>query len=103
VYGKAVRNTMRIVAFRHKDLERLWRHDEARGVARQHEAKLRAMLTVLEEAENLSELETVPGWRLHPLKGARKGVWSLTVTRNYRLTFRVDGSKVTEIDFEDYH
>ena len=61
------------------------------------------MLTVLEEAENLSELETVPGWRLHPLKGARKGVWSLTVTRNYRLTFRVDGSKVTEIDFEDYH
>ena len=61
------------------------------------------MLTVLEEAENISEVETVPGWRLHPLKGDRKGVWSLTVTRNYRLTFRVDGSIVTEIDFEDYH
>jgi toxin HigB-1 len=94
---------MRIAGFRRKDLERFWRRDEARGVARQHEAKLRAMLTAIEEAENVAELETVPGWRLHPLKGNRKGVWSLTVTRNHRLTFRVEGSSVSEIDFEDYH
>jgi proteic killer suppression protein len=94
---------MRIASFRHRDLERFWRRDEARGVARQHEAKLRAMLTALEEAENVVELETIPGWRLHPLKGNRKGAWSLTVTRNYRLTFRVDGATVSDIDFEDYH
>jgi proteic killer suppression protein len=75
----------------------------ARGVARQHEAQLRAMLTALEESENVAELETIPGWRLHPLKGDRKGVWSLTVTRNYRLTFRVERSVVSEVDFEDYH
>jgi toxin HigB-1 len=94
---------MRITSFRHKDLERLWLRDEARGVARQHEAKLRAMLTAIEEAENVSELETVPGWRLHPLKGNRKGVWRLVITRNHRLTFRVQGSVVSEIEFEDYH
>jgi len=61
------------------------------------------MLTALEEAENITELGTISGWRLHPLKGDRKGVWSLTVTRNYRLTFKVEGSTVSEIDFEDYH
>ncbi len=94
---------MRIVGFRHKNLERLWRHDETRGVARQHEAKLRAMLTAIEEAASIAELGTVPGWRLHPLKGDRKGFWSLTVTRNNRLTFRAEGSIVSEIDFEDYH
>jgi proteic killer suppression protein len=94
---------MRIVGFRHKDIERLWVRGEARGVARQHEAKLRAMLTVLEEAENLAEVETIPGWRLHPLKGDRKGIWSLTVSRNYRLTFRIERSMVSDIDFEDYH
>lgn len=71
-----------------------------RGNIRQ---KLRAMLTALEEAESIVELETVPGWRLHPLKGGRKGVWNLTVTRNYRLTFRVQGTIISEIDFEDYH
>ncbi|MSO67017.1 MAG: hypothetical protein EXR03_07025 [Pseudolabrys sp.] len=94
---------MRIVSFRHKDIERLWRRGEARGVARQYEAKLRAMLTVLEEAENVSELETIPGWRFHPLKGDRRVFWSLTVTRNYRLTFRIERLVVSEIDFEDYH
>jgi proteic killer suppression protein len=94
---------MRIVGFRNRDLERLWRRDEMRGVARQHAAKLRAMLTAIEEAENVAELATLPGWRLHPLKGDRKGIWSLTVTRNHRLTFRVAGSVVSEIDFEDYH
>ena len=61
------------------------------------------MLTAIEEPENVAELETIPGWRLHPLKGNRKGVWSLTVTRNHRVTFRVEGSVVSEIDFEDYH
>jgi proteic killer suppression protein len=61
------------------------------------------MLTVLEEAENLGELETIPGWRLHPLKGDRKGVWSLRVTRNHRLTFRVERQMISDIDFEDYH
>jgi proteic killer suppression protein len=61
------------------------------------------MLTVLEEAENLGELETIPGWRLHPLKGDRKGVWSLKVTRNHRLTFRVERQVISDIDFEDYH
>jgi len=72
-------------------------------MVRQHESKLRAMLTVIEEADNLLELATLPGWRLHPLKGSRKGVWSMIVTRNRRLTFRVEGSRVSEIDFEDYH
>jgi proteic killer suppression protein len=94
---------MRIVSFRQKEIERFWRRDEARGVVQQHEPKLRAMLTALEEAENVVELETIPGWRLHPLKGSRKGIWSLTVRRNYRLTFRVEGSVISEIDFEDYH
>jgi proteic killer suppression protein len=94
---------MRIASFRNKDLERLWFRDEARGVAKQHKAKLRAMLTAIDEAENIAELETVPGWRLHPLKGNRKGVWSMVLTRNHRLTFRMSGSVVSEVDVEDYH
>jgi proteic killer suppression protein len=94
---------MRIASFRNRELERFWRRDEVRGIARQYERKLRAMLTVIEEAENITELETIPGWRFHPLKGDRKGIWSLKLTRNQRLTFRIEGSVVSEIDIEDYH
>jgi proteic killer suppression protein len=103
VYGNGVHQDVRIAGFRNRELERFWRHDEVRGIARQHEAKLRAMLTAIEEAENVAELHTVPGWRLHPLKGDRRGIWSLKIIRNHRLTFRVEGSVVSEVDFEDYH
>ncbi len=61
------------------------------------------MLTAIEEAESIVELDTIPGWRLHPLKGDRRGIWSLKLTRNQRLTFRVEGSVVSEVDVEDYH
>jgi len=61
------------------------------------------MLTALEEAQNIAELETVAGWRLHRLKGDRKGTGSMVISRNYRLTFRIEGQSVSDIDIEDYH
>jgi proteic killer suppression protein len=45
----------------------------------------------------------MPGWKLHPLKGDRRGQYAITVTRNRRITFRLRGSMVTDVDFEDYH
>jgi len=46
-----------------------------------------------------------PGWKLHPLKGDLKGLWSLTVTGNWRLLFRYDEQTNTasDIDLNDYH
>ena len=94
---------MKIASFRKKDFERFWLGGPARGVVQQYEAKLRAMLTVIEEAATVAELDSVPGWRLHPLKGDRKGIWSLKLLRNYRVTFRIIGDVASEIDIEDYH
>lgn len=44
-------------------------------------------------------------WKLHTLTGDRKGVWSLSVTRNRRMTFRIDATKreICELNLEDYH
>ena len=63
----------------------------------------RAMLTAIEEAERLSDMERYSGWRLHPLKGNRKGSWSMTLTRNHRLTFKLLGGAIEDVDIEDYH
>ena len=51
------------------------------------------------------ELLTVPAWKAHRLAGDRKDVWSLSVTRNWRITFRVDreGGEIVDLDYEDYH
>ena len=45
----------------------------------------------------------MPTYRLHPLKGNRKSEWSVKVTGNRRITFRLDGQDVCDIDLIDYH
>ena len=94
---------MEIRSFRHKGLERLWRTGDARGISAKWAEKIRAMLTAIEEAETIAEMGRFPGWKLHPLKGSRRGAWAMWVTGNIRLTFAVRGSAVSELDLEDYH
>jgi len=45
----------------------------------------------------------IPGFRLHPLKGDRKGLWAIDVSRNWRLVFRFVDSNAYEVDYKDYH
>ena len=45
----------------------------------------------------------LPGDRLHPLKGELKGFWSVTVSGNWRLTFRIESGNAFDVDLTDYH
>jgi len=67
--------------------------------------KVRNILTFLQEMEDAQELRDVPSWNAHQLTGDRKGSWSLTVTRNWRITFRSDQTEgeILDLDYEDYH
>ena len=42
---------------------------------------------MLDEATGPHHMD-LPGLRLHPLKGARAGQWSVSVTGNWRVVFR---------------
>ena len=96
---------MQLVRFRHKGLRQLQEEGNAQGVPSAMADKLRKLLFALETAEMLDQLNRFPGWKLHPLKGDRKGSWSLTVTGNWRLIFRYDEQTNTasDIDLIDYH
>jgi proteic killer suppression protein len=67
--------------------------------------KLRKMLAFLDDIQEPEELHSLPAWRAHTLAGDRKGTWSLSVTRNRRLTFRIDAAarEICDVDLEDYH
>ncbi len=94
---------MFIGKFRHKGLKALYEEDNARGVPAMAAAKIKRILAALEFADDLKQLATMPGWKLHPLKGDRKGDYSISVTGNWRITFTHLGNSVSNIDFEDYH
>jgi toxin HigB-1 len=93
---------MLIGKFRHRGLKALYHDDDASGVSASSVAKVKRILAALEFADDVSQL-TTPGWKVHPLKGSRSGIYSVTVTANWRLTFRLEENTVTDIDFEDYH
>ena len=94
---------MGIRNFVHKGLKRLYLEDDPKGLPPDAVDKLRAMLTFLQDMQNPGRLRAFPLWKAHQLTGARKGFWSLHVTRNWRLTFQVKDGEVSDVDFEDYH
>ena len=83
----------------------LYLEDIARGLPPQCVDKIRKILTFLDEMQDTLELQTLPGWKAHMLTGDRKGTWSLSVTKNKRLTFSIDSTEreIYEVNLEDYH
>ena len=96
---------MKIRNFVHKGLKRLYAEDVAKGVQPGTVEKLRKMLAFLDDMQEPEELRSLPSWKVHTLIGDRKGTWSLSVTRNRRLTFRIDTAEreICDVDLEDYH
>ena len=79
--------------------------NDASGLAPSVIEKVRNILSFLQEMEDAQELRDIPSWKAHQLRGGRRGTWSLTVTANWRITFRVDQSRgeILDLNFEDYH
>ena len=96
---------MKIRNFAHKGLKRLYTEDSAKGVPPETADKLRKMLVFLDNMEDPEELRSLTAWKVHTLTGDRKGTWSLSVTRNRRLTFRIDTAEheICDVNLEDYH
>jgi toxin HigB-1 len=91
-----------IKSFRHKGLRRLYETGSAAGVQAAHAKRLRLQLAALDSARTIDDMD-IPGFRLHPLKGAERGRWSIWVNGNWRLTFEFHDGNAHVLDYEDYH
>jgi proteic killer suppression protein len=94
---------MKIRNVKHKGLRRLLEDDRAAGLPGPLVDKIRKILAFLQDMESTVELQTIPSWKAHQLTGDRKGAWSLFVSKNWRITFRVDETEIIDLDYEDYH
>lgn len=94
---------MEIESIRHKGLRRFFETGNPKGIVGDT-TRLRKMLAFIDAAASLDELSVPPNYGLHALSGDRAGTWSMTITRNWRLTFRVnDQGALEDMDMEDYH
>jgi len=96
---------VRIRNFVHKGLKRLYTEDNPKGLPADALDKIRKMIAFLQDMEDADELRSILAWKAHQMSGDRKGTWSLYVTRNWRLTFRVDAAEneILDVNYEDYH
>jgi proteic killer suppression protein len=77
-------------SFRHRGVEKFFRTGSKAGIQPAHANKLRLQLFALDNARHPGDMGA-PGWTLHPLAGELKGHWAVSVSGNWRLTFRFDG------------
>ena len=91
-----------ITSFIHKGLEKFYKTGITSGIQVNHAKRLGLILSNLDQAESPDDMD-LPGLRLHELKGNRKGIWSVTVSGNWRVTFRFAGRNPEIVNYEDYH
>lgn len=91
-----------IRSFRHRGLKRLFQRGERRGIRPDLVDRVEAVLSLLDVATSATAMR-LPGYRLHALKGDRKGYWSVTVSANWRIVFRFEGQDVHDVELIDYH
>mgnify|MGYP005984018129 FL=1 len=99
---------MKIVSVKDKRVKKLVQRPtltSVKGLDGLEVRKIAEMITAIRVMTNPLQLVAVPSWKAHELKPGQPGKWSLTVTRNYRLTFVVDqnAQEVSVLDYEDYH
>ena len=94
---------MQIDSIRHKALRRFAETGAAKGLPSGSVDRLRRMLAYIDAVEG-GGARLPPNYGAHQLTGDRKSEWALTVTKNWRMTFRISAAgAIEDMDLEDYH
>jgi proteic killer suppression protein len=91
-----------IKSFRDKGLQRFAAKGDPSKLSVRKEARITRMLTALDNATAPGDM-AMPGWGFHPLTGNRAGTYSVSVSGNWRITFKFAGQDAIDVDLEDYH
>lgn len=91
-----------IRSFRHKGLERFFLRGTKAGIQAPHAKRLRLILSRLHASIAPGDMD-LPGLYLHQLKGSSRGIWSVRVSGNWRVTFKFEGPDAIVVNYEDYH
>lgn len=91
-----------IRSFVNKGLKKFFETGSTAGIQPAHKDKISNILATLDKAKIIHDMN-LPGFGLHPLHGNRKGIWAVTVNKNWRITFKFENGDAFVVDYEDYH
>ena len=91
-----------IGSFRHKGLKEFFETGGKRGIRPELASRIARRLDVLEAAQQIGDIDA-HGFNLHRLKADRQNDWAISVSGNWRITFRFVNGEALDINLEDYH
>lgn len=94
---------MDILSITHKGLRDYFLYGNTKGLRQQLIPRIRTVLFALLAAPDMGTIVGPPGWRIHRLKGGRAGEWSISVSGNWRMTFKIEDGAIVDLNLEDYH
>ena len=96
---------MVVRSVRHRGLRRLIEEDNPRFLQQNLVDRVRKILTALILAEHIDGFiaDAPLGWRVHRLSGDRQDEWSVSVSGNWRITFKEEDNYIDRLNLEDYH
>ena len=80
---------------RHKGLKKFYDKGDLSKIQPQQARKLRLILGLLKQAKIVTDMN-FPGSDLYPLSGKLKDFWSVKVSGNWRVIFRIENGNVSE-------
>jgi len=95
---------MAITSFSHKGVEEVFYTGRSRRIGTEFHKRMSLILDAIDGATCVADLRGARGF--HALTGDRSGTYAMSVSGNWRLTFRFehgDSGDVLDVDFEDYH
>ncbi len=95
------RNNM-IKNFLHRGLKQFFIEDEKKLLSAKDLPRISRILDRLDSAVRIQDMN-LPGYKLHKLIGNKNNFWSVSVSGNWRITFRLENGDVYDVNLEDYH
>ena len=80
----------------------LYETGSPQGVRPEHMKRLRLILARLDASQSPQDM-SLPGLKLHSLRGNFKGFWAVSVSGNWRVLFRFEDNAAVDVDYLDYH
>ena len=95
---------MSIKSFKHKGVEEVFCTGRSRRIGSEFHKRMSLILDAIDGATCVGDLRGARGF--HALSGDRAGSFAVSVSGNWRVTFRFehgDEGGILDVDFEDYH
>lgn len=92
-----------IKTFASKETEKIFLGQASKKLPIDIQRTARRKLLYLDDAEDLQDIQAVPGNKLEKLKGNRAGQYSIRINDQWRICFKWTRNKAQNVEIVDYH